>query len=59
MKRIISGLFSSISDAELFIATMANEDEVEQPASSEAQPQPSEIATAYDNAQNQGEEQPK
>lgn len=56
MKRIISGLFSSISDAELFIATMGNEDEVEQPASSATQPQPSEIATAYDNAQNQGEE---
>ena len=58
MKRIISGLFSSISDAELFIATMGNEDDVEQSASI-TQAQPSEIATSYDNAQNQGEEQPK
>lgn len=56
MKKLISGLFSSISDAELFIATMGNEDGDKQPASSTAKSQPSEITSSYDDAQSQGEE---
>lgn len=56
MKRLISGLFSSISDAELFMATMGQETEDNQPASSEAQPQPTTITKSYNNAQEQNEE---
>lgn len=58
MKRLISGLFSSISDAELFAAMMEQEaeDNNHQPAVAEEQPQLSVIAEAYNNTPEKTEE---
>lgn len=56
MKRLISGLFSSISDAELFMATMGQDVEDNQPATSEVQSQPNATTKPYNNAQEQTEE---